>query len=124
MADPVRDFFGDANGEWVISRGDFVAVAGATAVNQAIRVRVQLIRGEAYLDESKGVPYFDEIIKKDPDPLVVRSVIGQEIADVPDVVNAVGAQLEVDAATREGSISYVVDTVYSEQPLTGTIEVP
>lgn len=128
MADPVRDFL--ANGkEWAIANGDFLTVAGAAAVPQGIDIRLGLFRGEAYLDESKGVPYLDDdttgeqgILGKFVDPLFVRGVLGENIAETPDVTNVVGAELQTN--DREALISYAVDTVYSEQTQAATVDVP
>lgn len=122
MAEPTRDFKLDADGEWVTENGDFVRVGGADAVPQGIRIRVGLILGEAYLDESEGVDYFGSVLVKNPDPIVVRSVIGEQIAKTPDVVAVVGAQL-TDEGDRQASIAYQVDTVYG-QAFTDSVQVP
>lgn len=124
MADPIRDFEGDANGEWVTLDGDFSVVAGAAAVPQGISIRVGMFLGECYLDEQEGIDYPNVILIKNPDPLVVRGVIQAQIVKTPDVTNVVGADLLQENATREASIAYSVDTVYSEQPLFGQIGVP
>jgi hypothetical protein len=123
MAGPVRDFMGTDSGEWVTQNGDFLTVAGADAVPQGIRIRLRLFEGECYLDESKGVPYIDQIFVKNADALVVRALLQDAIAGTPDVVNVVGAQLITDA-DRNASIDYVVDTVYSEQPFSAQVGVP
>jgi hypothetical protein len=124
MADgPVRDFLGTDSGEWSIVNGDFAVAAGSAAVPQGIRVRLGLFIEEAYLEEDKGVDYLGSINVKNPDPLVVKGILSDAISDTPDVVTVIGVQLQVDS-DREGSISYAVDTVYSEQPFTGTIETP
>lgn len=130
MADPVRDFKGDAGGEWVIENGDFAAVSGADAVVQGIRVRLGLFRGECYLNRAAGVQYLDDdetgaigIIGKNRDPLVVKGELSEAIADTPDVTNVVGAQL-VQGDDREASIAYAVDSVYSTEPVSGTVSTP
>lgn len=122
MADPIRDFKSTEDGEWAIENGDFAPVAGAEAVPQGIRIRTQMFSGECYLDETRGVEWLDSILIKNPDPLVVRALIQRAIADTPDVTNVIGSQLVEE--DREASISYQADTVYSEQPVVGTVGVP
>lgn len=124
MADPVRDFAGTQDGEWSIVNGDFSTVAGAAAVPQGIRIRVGMFLGECYLDESIGVDYLGVILVKNPDPLVVRAELQSPIADTPDVTNVSGAGLVEDPETREASITYAADSIYSEQPFVDTIGVP
>ena len=127
---PVRDFFLDANGRLAVVAGDFALVGGATdaehidAVKQGIRIRVLLFLGEYYLDESEGVDYLGQILIRNANPLVVRELLRQAIASTPDVTEVVGAELLVDAATREASISYEVLTAYSAAAVSGSVEVP
>jgi hypothetical protein len=123
MADPVRDFKIDEDGEWVTSNGDIVKVAGEEAVRQGIRISLGLMLGECFLEESAGTDYLDSINVKNADELVVRELLRQRIARVPDVTNVVGAQL-IDEGEREASIEYAYDTVYSTDTLTEQAPVP
>lgn len=120
----VRDFRSTEDGEWYTADGDFASIADAPAVPQGIRIRVGMFLAECYLDETVGINYVDLILIKNPDPLVVRAIIGSEIAETPDVTNVVGAQLLQEPGSRDASIDYAVDTIYSEEPLTGQIGVP
>lgn len=120
----VRDFKSTDDGEWYTENGDFATIADAEAVPQGIRIRVGMFLGECYLDESVGIDWIDKINIKNPDPLLVKLLIGAEIAETPDVTNVVGADLLLDRATRDASISYQVDTIYSEEPFTGQAGVP
>lgn len=126
MAGPVRDFLGTEDGEWAIVNGDFAFAEGADAVPQGIRIRLGMFLGECYLDESVGVDYLGSILDvKNPDPLVVRGLLQDQIAQTPDVTNVVGAELvQADDGSREASIDYQVDTIYSTSTFSGTIGVP
>lgn len=119
----VRDFLADDLGDLAIVNGDFATVADAAAVPQGIACRVGLFRGEYWLDESEGVPWLDEILGRNRDPLVVRALITDAIATTPDVTEVVGAALELDGATRLASIRYTVTTAYSTT-VSGEIAAP
>lgn len=121
MADPVRDFLADANGDLAIVNGDFAVVSGQAAVLQGIGHRTRMFKGESFLDEDVGLPWLEEILIKGADPAAVRALITTEIASVPDVTSVLGAEL-VQVASREDAVSYQVVTVYSKQPLAGKIE--
>jgi hypothetical protein len=123
MADPIRDFEIDDDGEWVTSNGDFVKVGGVDAVPQGVRIRLGMILGECYLDESVGVDYLGSINIKNPDPLVVRELLRQAIAATPDVTNVVGAQL-IQEAGREAAVDFAYDSIYSEQTISDQVDVP
>ncbi len=124
MADPVRDFAIDASGDMAFANGDRAVVAGAAAVQQAVRIRVGVFLGEILLDQGRGVDYINQILIKNADPLVVRELIKDRIASVPDVVIVVGADLQLDGSTREATIRYSYRDVYSTNPVEDIVVVP
>lgn len=119
----VRDFKSD-DGEWAVENGDFATVADEEAVVQGLEIRGRMFLGECFLDESVGVDYVDKVLVKNPDPLVVRAEFTRAFLRVPDVTNVVGAELVGPDADREASISYAVDTIYSDTPLSAQVETP
>jgi hypothetical protein len=120
----------DSNGDLAAVAGDFALVGGDTAaanqaaVAQGIKIRVRMILGEYYLDEEVGVDWLGQILVKNPDPAVVRELIRQAIASTPDVLEVVGADLQLDTETRTGSIPYSVITAYSTTALVGEVTSP
>lgn len=130
MADgPIRDFRGTDDGEWDISGGDFNTIAGSAAIPQGAGVRLRLFSGESFVDGSKGVRYVEDILVKNPDPLVVRAELQANLLETPDVTEANGAQLVMDGATREASIEYELSTAYLDAEgnpvtVTGNVEIP
>lgn len=113
----------DGLGDWSIQAGDFATVADAAAVPQGIQIRLGLFLSECYLDEAAGVDWIDSILITNADPLVVRGLLTAAIAETPDVINVVGAQL-IRLPNRDSSISYIVDTTYSTDPFTAQAAVP
>lgn len=124
MADPVRDFAIDDSGDMAFANGDRAVVAGAAAVRQAVKIRVRIFLGEILLDQGRGVDYLNQILIKNADPLVVRELIKDRIASVPDVTAVVGADLQLDRATREATIRYSYRDVYSTNPVQDIVVVP
>lgn len=126
MADPVRDLLLTTSGELAVVNGDFGLAAGRPAVIQGIQTYVQMVIADSFLDESQGIDYPNDVFDKQADPLVVRAVIGDQIARVPDVTAVVGADLVFDDPSdpRNASIAYEVADVYSTQPLIGTVATP
>ncbi len=116
---PIRDFLlNTTTGKLAVVNGDFATVGGASdaenlaAVGQAIKVRVRMFLGEVWLDESIGVDWLGQILVKNPNPVVVRELIRRAIAETPDVLSVTAANLELDASTRAGSITYRVATTF------------
>lgn len=124
MADPIRDFALDDDGDRAFANGDSALVAGAAAVKQGIRIKLQVFLGEVYADQTLGVDYLNEILIKSPDPLLVRDRLKTRIESVADVAQVVGANLTIDRPTRTGAIRFKYRDAYSTSPVEDTVTVP
>lgn len=51
----------------------------ASEVAQRLFVALQFFKGEWFLDQNEGVPYFQRILKKNPGDRVIRSIFSQVI---------------------------------------------
>jgi hypothetical protein len=87
-------------------------------VRQHIGHALRMFQGECELDEDVGLPWIDEILIKGADPSAVRALLTAEIAKVPDVTSVIGAELR-ETESREFTVKYEVNTIYSRQPLAG-----
>lgn len=123
MADPVRDYLLGANGDLAVVNGDYAFVSGQAACLQGVQIRILTYLGEIYLDTSLGVDYLNQILIKNPDPANVRTLVAAAIADTPDVIEVIGANLVIDSG-RNGSIHYKIRTVYSDLPVDDSVVLP
>lgn len=122
MADPVRDFALDSDGDMAVANGDRTTVAGAAAVAQAVKIKVRIFLGEIFLNQALGVDYLNKILIKNPDPNVVRDEIRARLVSIADVTEVIGAQL-IQNPDRSASISYQIRTAYSATPVTDSVSV-
>lgn len=109
-----RTFLLDEDGDMAVDNGHWVIAADAEAVTQDIEIRLGFFLGEWFLDEEIGVPWLQRILQKGTPAEEVREHLRVAIASAPDVTEVAGANLELDAATRQASISYTVQTSYGE----------
>lgn len=119
MAGPRRDILLDSNGNRLLVAGDYGFAEGNQAVKQGIECRVKLFEGEYWLNQALGVPWLTDVLIKNPKPIIVKSVIGQAIADTPDVSQVVNVSYEVAGQTRRGAVSYTA--VSNAGTITGTV---
>lgn len=89
---------------------------------QRIDCYLRTFLGEWWADPTLGVPYFQEILKKNPDITVVRQAILSVILQVPGVVSVPSLTVDLDRTTRRMSVSFEA-TGTDEIPVTGTSEV-
>jgi hypothetical protein len=73
---------------------------------QRVKCRLQTFRGECYLDRNMGVPYFKEVMKKNPDLGKVRSLLAATIVGVEGVKSLEKLKIKFDASTREYKVIF------------------
>ncbi len=91
-----------------ILNGDLVLTSLADAVKQHLLQRLRTFRGEWFLDFSIGIPYFQNILVKNPNPDVVDGLLKDEILSTPGVDELLFFELEYDRAVRKLTVSFSV----------------
>lgn len=81
-------------------------VEGADAIAQKVGIRLRFIRGEWFLDERIGLPYYTDVLVKNPDLTVVQSLFRRAIASTPGILEIVRFSLTVDAARRVARVEF------------------
>lgn len=94
-----------------LENGDLAIVGDSDAVAQHIRQRLKFFRGEWFLDTSAGVPYYQDILKKNPNPEVVEQLLRNEILGTPGVLELQKFEMDFQGATRSLRVSFQVRTV-------------
>ena len=75
-------------------------------LEQRIRTRLQTFRGEWYLNEGLGVPYFEEVMLKNPDVDRVRALLMAELAAVPGVGEIMSFVVAFDREARRFTVNF------------------
>ena len=94
-----------------------------SGLDQRIDCMLRTVRGEWWLDLGTGVPYFEEILKKNPDMSVVRQAFASVILSVPGVQEVTRLEVKFLRPARALRVDFEVkgtDTI----PVSGTSEVP
>lgn len=81
----IRDIKLTSDGEIDLSTYDLEFAFDADYIMQKLLIVLRTFLGEWFLDTSAGIPYFEDILKKNYDPSRVESVLKSAILDVPGV---------------------------------------
>lgn len=103
--------YDQATNDLILEDGDLALVEDGDAVAQHILQRLRTFLGEWFLDLTAGVPYYQDILKKNPNIDVVEQVFKREILFTPGVLELMSFSLELDTALRKLSLSFKVRTV-------------
>lgn len=80
------------------------------ATAQRIKVRLKLFLGEWFLDLLAGVPYYQDILVKNPDITKVNSLIREAILTVPTVQRIITYQFTTNNADRTFTVNFKCST--------------
>jgi hypothetical protein len=81
-------------------------IRGAEAVAQRIRIRFRWFLGEWFLDTRQGVPYFRDVLIKNPDPILISFIFRQVLLTTPGVKSVAKIQAALDKQTRALQIDF------------------
>lgn len=94
----------------MLDKGDLVLVSGRDAVRQHLAIRLRTFLGECFLDTRVGMPYFQQILVKDPNVSAVRALYRKAIMTTPGVTDLKALEVTVDWSTRTASVAFAVET--------------
>jgi hypothetical protein len=113
VTDPV-DALLDLDWDIQFLDGDLVLSRGLPAVTQQIAIALKTVKGEWFLDETIGVPYFTNILGKKFSLGTVQQIVREAIQAIDSVVSIERLAVDFDALTRKCSVDFVVKTTFGD----------
>jgi len=98
----------DENNDLVIENNELILIDGPDFVRQMLIQRLQSFLGEWFLDIEVGVPYFQDILKKDVSISKISNIFKDEILNTPGVVELQQFDLSFNELTRRLSLTFAV----------------
>lgn len=105
------DLLQTATGDLAVTNNTLTFVTGADEVKQRLTQRLRTFLGEWFLDQSRGIPYFQEIMKKNPSSTIVEAIFKNEILGTPGVLAIEYFKITVDNVTRRLYLELKVQAV-------------
>ena len=112
----MKDILLTANGDLAVGKTGDIFITDS--VRQAIRVRLRWFFQEWRLGPAFGIPYYEEILVKNPNDLRIKQIIRDEILTVEEVDDVRNIVLSVNTKTRAAVISFTVavgDEIFREE---------
>jgi len=107
----MSDLLQDINtGELILQNGDLVLCTGVDRARQFLAQRLSAILGEWFADLDEGLPYFESILVKAPDPVVLEGIFKDRIISTPGIIGLDEFDLQLDTATRQLTLSFLAQS--------------
>lgn len=117
-----RDLFLDpVTGDLALTAGDLTLVADISAIRQEAEIRMRFFLAEWFLDQTVGIPYFQNILVKAPNLDAIESVFRSEVLATVGIKSITKFDLDFNRSQRKLNINWQADTDLNEL-ITSTVE--
>lgn len=100
----------DKDGDLLIANYDLALVSGIDAIAQEIKIKLQWFLGEWFLDLSAGVPYWQDILIKNPNLVDIDNLLRAMIVETRGVIDLLFFKYDLDNRTRALKINFEANT--------------
>ena len=116
---PGMDFLVSDDGDLVFTDSRLQMVDGTEELGQRVRLALLTHRGEWFADETYGVPWRPDVLRKAPDLGLIEAVLRAKVLDVPGVQTVKSLTVDLDYEARALAVDWEV-IVGSSEAVTGT----
>lgn len=118
--DPISDTYGDL----LIVNGDLVITPTTLdAIQQHILQRLRMYLGEWFLDNTIGLPFYQQILVKNPNQGNIDALFRNQILGTPGVISLNSYSFEPDFVTRVLRLTFSAQTTSGPVNYQGLINV-
>lgn len=115
------DFASPTYGDIVVANGDLSLNDSEVAIEQHILQRLRIYLGEWFLDNTIGLPYFDQILIKNPDQSKIDALFINQILGTPGVIQLNNYSFTIDFITRQLQLTFSAQTTQGTVNYAGLI---
>ena len=105
----------------LISDNDAQLVQDLDQLQQSLKERLQFFLTEWFLDTESGVPFYTDVLIKNPNVPRIDSIIKAKILDTDGVLELIEYDSSFDNSSREYSVTFKARTDFGETDLQVTI---
>jgi hypothetical protein len=100
------------NHDLIYDGADLLMVDELDQIEQSLKERLLFYRQEWFLDTTSGIPFYDEVLVKNPNIPNIENIIKAEIMDTPGAIELLSFQSEFDAQARSYSVTFSLRTEF------------
>ena len=113
----------DSTEDIKVAVNDVTLTTGREAIRQHLQIRFQTFLGEWFLDPDEGVPYYQEILKKNPLFSLVSDILKGVALDTPGITKLTKFELDYVTALRKLTLDLKCNSIEGEIDFSQLVEV-
>lgn len=111
----------DENGDYTFGQGDNTFLVNSPeTVRQAIKTRLELWKGEWFLDANEGTSYMQSVMGKQQSD-IASLAIRDRISRTPGVLSILSYDSVFNGTTRRLTVTATVNTLYGTTTITSEV---
>lgn len=110
----ITDFGLDDEGDEYADATGLAMTGDLPGIKQQVTLRIGFFKGEWFLDEERGVPWYEEIIVKNPNLIRIREIFRDAILSVTGIREVTFMELLFSAYIRTLSVNFRASTDLGE----------
>ena len=110
----ITDFGLDDDGDEYADATGLAMTGDLPGIKQQVTLRIGFFKGEWFLDEERGVPWYEEIIVKNPNLIRIREIFRDTILSVRGIRRVTFMDLLFSAYARTLSVNFRASTDLGE----------
>jgi hypothetical protein len=103
-----RDLLLSSDGDIAIIKNDLLLTIEAQTIEQRIRQELLTFKGEWFLDEELGIPYFKEILGSKNSIETIKNIFVNAIQNIDGVAELIKLDIQLETLKRIVSIEFSV----------------
>lgn len=116
-----------ADGDIFLDADGVRFTAGIPAVQQGVQIRLNMVRGEWFLNQDAGMPYLTDLLgdasKKRDWSRKMEVAVAAQILDVPGITSITQLTVARNNQTRAATVTWAARAVFGDVPAT-TLQTP
>ena len=88
----------------ILAGGDLVLVKDVAGIRQEAEIRMGFFLGEWFLDQTQGVPYFQDIFVKAPNLTAIKTILTDAVLETQGISSLTSLELDYDRSARKLSV--------------------
>jgi hypothetical protein len=107
----MSDLLQTTTGDLQVTNNALIIIEGITEIQQRVTQRLRTFYGEWFLNNTIGIKYFQEILKKSPNATLRDRIFKDEINGTPGIIGIESYLFAENRQARTGALTFRAKTI-------------